>query len=107
MVAELPRTGPRAGVAPSYADIRRRMESDRAEAIMHAERAGRRAVALVIAVCVAWYALGILLILASYHIGRPSRAQVALWGGISLCFAGPFFTWVVAYTLGREHGYWG
>lgn len=74
---------------------------------MRAERVGRRVVALVLGVAVLWYALGILLILLSYHVGRLSLAQVALWGGISLCFAGPFFTWVVAYTLGRERGYWG
>jgi hypothetical protein len=91
---------------PIYVEVRRRMEADRAEAIMRADRVACRVRGLVWGITLFWYALGILMILLSYHLSAPTWAHVALWSGLSACSAGPFFTWVVAYTLGRDHGYW-
>ena len=89
-----------------YATIRREMETRRAEAITRAERYGRRMTAAVWGVALVWYALGIGLILGSYHVALPSRANMAFWAGVTLCFAGPFFTWMIAFTLGRDRGLW-
>lgn len=99
------------GVTPpgvtAYRTIRREMESRRAEAIAKAEQFGRRMTTLVWAIALLWYAVGIGLILVSYHVPRLTMGNVAFWAGVSFCFGGPFFVWVVAYTIGRDHGMWG
>lgn len=89
-----------------YVAVRREMESRRAEAITRAERWGRRVTAAVWLVAFLWFALGSGGVLLSYHIEPPSRAHLAFWVGVSLCFAGPYFTWIVAFTVGRDRGYW-
>jgi hypothetical protein len=91
---------------PLYTRIRLEMESRRAAAIEEAERYGRRVRAGVWAVTLLWYVLGVGLILLSYHIPSMSWGNVALWGGLTVCSACPFFTWVVAYTIGRDQGLW-
>jgi hypothetical protein len=89
-----------------YAEVRRDMEARRASAIMRAERYGRRVRSVVWGVTLAWYLAGVGLILFSYHLPTGSWGRVALWGGLTSCSAGPFFTWVVALVVGREHGLW-
>lgn len=89
-----------------YAAIRREMETRRAEAITQAERRGRHVTAGVWGIALAFFAVGILAILTSYHLRLPSRAEIAFWAGVTICFAGPFFTWLVAFTVGRDRGYW-
>ena len=87
-----------------YAAIRRDMEIRRAEAIARAERFGRRVTAAVWLIAFLCFALGIGVILLSYHL-KP-QAEIAFWAGVTLCFAGPYFTWIVALTLGRDRGFW-
>lgn len=89
-----------------YAAIRRDMESRRADAIARAEQLGRRVTAAVWCVALLCFALGIGAILLSYHVALPSRANIAFWAGVTLCFAGPFFSWIVAFTYGRDRGFW-
>jgi len=91
---------------PDYARLRVEMESRRAAAIERSEQYGRRVRAGIWALSLLWYAVGVALILLSYHVPGESLGNVARWAGVTACSAGPFFTWVVAYTIGREHGIW-
>lgn len=89
-----------------YASIRIEMETRRAEAIGLSERYAQRFRAVIWGVTLACYAIGVLLVLSSYHIDGPRWASVVFWGGLATWSGGPFFAWVVGYTLGRERGIW-
>jgi uncharacterized membrane protein len=89
-----------------YRELRIAAESRRAQAIERAEEYVRRVRAVVWLIALAAYGVGVALILWSYHIAGEEHSRVALWGGITVCVAAPYVTWIIAFVLGRERGWW-
>jgi hypothetical protein len=87
-------------------EIRREMGERYAESARLAERDRRRDMVRAALLCLAWSAIGIVLILWSARTRDEVWAPIAFWGGLGTGNAGVIFTLLDAYRRGERRGDW-
>ena len=71
-----------------------------------AERDTRRDLALTALACVGWVALGLFLVLWSFHTTSLIYGRIAFLSGIAIGNGGWIFTMLAAYRRGEKRGDW-
>jgi hypothetical protein len=78
----------------------------RAREHLLANRDTRRALAFTALLCLVWTALGLALVLYSFHVQEPTMGRLAFWGGLGVGNGGVVFTILEAYRRGEKRGDW-
>ena len=86
--------------------LREEMAARHREALAEAERAKRHDLIRTAILCVGWVALGIFLILWSFHTTSLAYGRIAFFAGIGIGNGGWIFTMLGAYRRGEERGDW-
>jgi hypothetical protein len=91
---------------PLPREILREMSRRRAAEAVEARRATRRDLASTALQCVAWVALGVVLIGWSIHTTDPVLGRAAFAAGVGAGNGGWLFTVLAAYRRGEQRGDW-
>lgn len=73
---------------------------------MSAEGDRRRDAVRTALLCMAWAALGIFLLLLSFHLTQGVYANLSYYAGLGIGNAGIIFTLLAAYRRGEKRGDW-
>ena len=86
--------------------LREEMATRHREALAEAQRETRRDLIRTAILCVGWVALGLFLILWSFHTTSLAYGRIAFLSGIAVGNGGWIFTMLAAYRRGERRGDW-
>ena len=86
--------------------LREEMAARHRESLAEAQRETRRDLIRTAILCVCWVALGLFLILWSFHTTSLAYGRIAFFAGIGIGTGGWVFTMLGAYRRGEQRGDW-
>ena len=96
----------RAPVPARLRQLREQMAARDREALGRAAGDTRRDLVLTALQCVGWVAIGIFLLLWSFHTTSTTWGRIAFLSGIAIGNGGWIFTMLAAYRRGERRGDW-